>query len=63
MCLDPEGLVRSFILMVQRGGHDQLMDILLIAGGMVINSQHYQPGSNWSGVCVFGQHTVSVSAK
>jgi len=55
--------VRSFILMVQRGGHDQLMDILLIAGGMVINSQHYQPGSNWSGVCVFGQHTVSVSAK
>ena len=31
LCLDLEGLVRSFILLVQRGGYDQLMDILLIA--------------------------------
>ena len=30
LCLNLEVLVRSFIVMVQRGGCDQLMDILLI---------------------------------
>ena len=27
---DQEGVVRSFMVMVQRGGSDQLVDILLI---------------------------------
>ena len=30
ICPDLEGLVRRFIVMVQRGGCDQLIDILLI---------------------------------
>ena len=41
--------MRSFIVIVQRGRCDQLVDFLLI--GCV--SQHYQPsGSKPSGVCV-----------
>ena len=30
LCPDQEGVVRSFMVMVQRGGSDQLVDILLI---------------------------------
>ena len=30
VCPDLERVVRGFIAMVQRGGHDQLVDILLI---------------------------------
>ena len=30
LCPDREGVVRSFMVMIQRGGRDQLVDILLI---------------------------------
>ena len=30
LCLNLEAIVKSFIAMIHRGGHDQLMDILLI---------------------------------
>ena len=31
VCPDMKGLVRSFLVMIQRGGHGQFMDILLMS--------------------------------
>ena len=52
VCPDLEVVVRSFIVMVQRG-HDQLVNILWLVDGEVIRSQYHQLlASNSSGVCV-----------
>ena len=51
LCLNLEAIVKSFITMVHRGGHDQLMDILLIGwwwGNW--ESASLSSDSNWSGV-------------
>ena len=53
MCPHLGKIVRSFTVIVQRGGRDQLADVLLMVGGEVMGRQHQQPpGSNQSGVHV-----------
>ena len=51
--------MRTFVVMVQRGKCDQLVDTLLI--GKVSRSQHHQPsGSSGVGsMCMLRQHAIN----
>ena len=61
VCPNLQGLVRSFIVMIQRAGHDQLMDSLLT--GWWWGKWESASSTSWFqpvwGLCACGQHTSS----